>query len=364
MRIGFDVSDLATGRADGTTRYTFELAKRLPALAPDVSWLYFAPGPLHKQFAEAGKHKNVQVIVSPWQKYWTQSRLVLDLFRYRPDVLFMPIQQLPLMRPWKMRTVAVVHDLAFHMYGQQTTFKDWALLHAFTAQAAREADAVITVSGATATDVADYYGRTEQVSVIHHGVDVAQFAAKGSGKDLRKKYPKLQAPYILYVGQIQPRKNLERLVGAFERVREKRPDWQLVIAGGHGWLQDSILQRVKRSSAREAIYLPGRVPGELLPALYQEAAVFTLPSLYEGFGMPILEAMAAGVPVVTANVSSMPEVAGKAAVLVDPMSEDSIADGILRADARRERLVNKGLERVEDFSWEETAKETLAVLRG
>lgn len=347
MRIGFDASDLCTNRADGTTRYTEELVRRLPKLGGTHEWHFFGPGatpPVASGFWHG----------SPWPKYWTQSRFPMELYRYRPDVLFMPIQQLPYIRPGKMKTVVVVHDLAFHLYPEHFTYKDWLLQHVFTAYAARKADQIICVSQATADDVAKFYGRTENVSVIHHGVDHEKFKPAPT---------QTKEPYILFVGQIQPRKNIIRLVEAFEILAENDNNLQLVIAGGHGWLQGPILERIRLSKYSSRIIQKGAVSADELVELYQNAEVFVLPSLYEGFGMPILEAMASGCPVVTSNVSSMPEVAGNAAVLVDPMSVESIAAGIAEARRRETELREKGLAWAKEFSWEQCARGTLTVLQ-
>ena len=366
MRIGLDISDLATGRADGTTRYTYELARRLPDIAGGHTWDYFSPAAPTTTFTL--RNTPATIHTSPWPKYWTQFRLPRELYRVRPDVLLMPIQQLPYVRPSKLKTVAVIHDLAVHYYPQQFTYKDWALLHIFSAYAARHADHLIAVSQATADDVKKFYGRTRNVHVIHHGVDHDQYTAptsddlRDSWEKLREKYPRLNAPYILYVGQIQPRKNLGRLVEAFERIGHTDTDVSLVIAGGHGWLGGPINETIAKSPMRDRIHVLGSVPQSLLRALYWHADVFVLPSLYEGFGMPILEAMACGTPVVTADVSSMPEVAGDAAVLINPHDATSITEGVLQAREHQQKYRELGLARAKEFTWEATAKKTLGVL--
>lgn len=358
MTIGFDASDLSTMRADGTTRYTRELARRLPALDPNNQWRFFAPGDF-----DIPPFPNAAKVISPWPKYWTQARLPVDLLRLKPDVLFMPIQQLPWLRPKKMKTVAVVHDLAFHMYGRQYTYKDWLLLHAFTAQVAREADEIIAVSQSTANDIARFYGREENVTVIHHGVDLETFHVpdqaeiESSWHALQGTYPQLRKEYVLYVGQIQPRKNLPALIAAFEIAHERNRDLQLVIASGHGWKQAATLKAINNSRVRDHIYMLGRASDELLPALYWHARAFALVSLYEGFGMPILEALACGTPVVTSNVSSMLEVGQGLTHLVDPTSVQSIAEGISQAtEAPRGRGLGA------QYAWEEVAKKTLEAL--
>lgn len=368
MKIGFDVSDLSTNRADGTTRYTHELAKRLPRLDTNVQWVFFAPA-LSDALREVTENvSNVTLSITPWPKYWTQLRLPFDIYTHKIDTLLMPIQQLPYIRPKGVRAVAVVHDLAVHRFPKQFTLKDWALLHVFSAYAVREADAIIAVSKATADDVADYYKRTTNVHVIHHGVDHEKFHVPSeaekteSWQKLTATYPALRKPYLLYVGQIQPRKNLLRLIEAFELLKKDQPELQLVLAGSHGWLQAPILERIKKSEQTHHIFLTGRISDEFLSALYWHANVFVLPSLYEGFGMPILEAMASGSPVVTSNASSMPEIVGDAAVLVDPNDTDSLAAGIEEAQSNSRDMAQQGVAQAKNFSWEKTARATLKLL--
>ncbi len=366
-KIVFDASDLCAAQADGTTRYTAELLQRLPALSHDTKWLWAAQ-------CDA---PNVPHIIIPsgtnwigkyWSHFWTQSRFPLELFRQKPDVLFMPIQQLPMIRPRRMKTVAVIHDLAYFEYPEQTKYKDWLLLHAFGAQAIREADALIAVSQATANDIKKYYGRTNNVHVVHHGVNHDQFYVPTSDKltkswrALEKEYPRLKKPFLLFVGQIQPRKNIERLIEAFEKLHAKDNKLQLAIAGAHGWLQEPIFERIQQSTAANHIELLGRVPDELLAPLYWNAETYVLPSLYEGFGMPILEAMASGCPVVTSEGSATGEVAADAAVLIDPLSVNSIVTGIAEARRKRSDLTMRGVARSQEFTWERTAQKTLEII--
>jgi glycosyltransferase involved in cell wall biosynthesis len=365
MNIGFDVSDLATNRADGTTRYTNALAERLPQLAPRDQWHFFTPGPIAKPQAT-----NVHVHESPWPKYWTQARLPFDILKYQPDVLFMPIQQLPILRPAKTKTVAVVHDLAWHYYPEQTKYKDWLLLHAFTAQAVHQADAIIAVSHATANDIAQVYGRTKQVQVVHHGVNHEFFRPvqeeleqQASWENLARDFRNLKRPYLLFVGQIQPRKNVIRLIEAFEQLHTEQPELQLVIAGSHGWLQQPIEQRAAQSPYAAHIHMLGRVSDEQLRSLYWHAELFVLPSLYEGFGMPVLEAMASGCPVVTSQTSSLPEVAGEAAILINPADTQSLLSGIKTAQTEKAELRQRGLQHAAAFTWDICSQKTLEIIK-
>lgn len=362
MNVGFDASDLCTSRADGTTRYTREILKRLPGLLPEDKLHVFAP--CDRGTSYTSQATNISWHSSLFPKYWTQLRLPFDLFRFRPNVLFMPIQQLPIIRPPWMRTVSVVHDLAFHMYPDQFKYKDWLLLHTFTAQVAREADDIIAVSQSTASDIAKYYGRTQNVHVVYHGVDHSRFNTEGeetSWQKLQKQHPKLKQPYLLYVGQIQPRKNLVRLIAAFEQVKSEYPTLQLAISSGHGWLQEKTLERIQTSRFVRDIIMLGRTADDLLPALYQHAAAFTLVSLYEGFGLPALEAMACGASVVVSNTSSLPEVVGDAGVLVNPSHVPSIRDGIIKALKNSETFNKLGPDQAKKFTWDNTASKIVEI---
>ena len=370
MNIAFDASDMCTGRADGTTRYTGELAKRLPELAKEIHWDFYGPCPVVRE-RQGVPLKNVEWHASPFPGAWTQTRFAWELFKNKPDVLFMPIQQLPIFRPHRTKTVAVIHDLAFHTYKEQFRYKDWLLLHTFSAQVANEADAIIAVSEATKKDIEKYYGRTHNVHVVHHGIDHDRFKIfseeeKESGlKKLQEKYPDIKKPYILFVGQIQPRKNIVRLVEAFEMLARQHggSGLRLIIAGGHGWNNTEIYKRIAESPVRKNIVVTGAVPDELLPTLYANAEVFVLPSLQEGFGIPLIEAAACGIPIVTSNCSSMKEIVGDAGVLVDPKNSEAIAEGIQEALQNKELYTKKSIHMASMFSWDKAAQETLRVLK-
>jgi len=174
----------------------------------------------------------------------------------------------------------------------------------------------------------------------------------------------IERPYILYVGSLEKRKNLPRLLEAYAYLRETLPGWKLVIVGGRKWKSDPIYKAVQRLGLEPHVIFTGFVAEEDLPALYNGADLFVFPSLYEGFGLPVLEAMACGTPVVTSNTSSLPEVAGEAALLVAPTDVKAIAAAMQRVLSEPDlaaELRRRGLERASQFSWERTARETLAV---
>lgn len=180
---------------------------------------------------------------------------------------------------------------------------------------------------------------------------------------IRKKYG-ISGDYILFVGTLQPRKNLVRLIEAFSRLNPK--PYTLIIVGKPGWMYEEIYQAPKKFGVEEKVKFLDYVSDEDLPSLYQNARCFVLPSLYEGFGLPVLEAMSYGCPVVTSNTSSLPEAGGEAAIYVDPESVESIKEGILKVlnftPRARQDLIKKGYDQVKKFSWEKCARETLKVL--
>jgi glycosyltransferase involved in cell wall biosynthesis len=248
------------------------------------------------------------------------------------------------------RTVATFHDL-FVLSGDYSTPEFRARFVAQARGAAERSDLIIAVSQFTA-------GQLEQIlkvdpariRVIRHGVRPAPSIVS----------PIAREPMILFVGAIQKRKNIVRLVEAFEGVAS---GWKLVLAGSFGFDAEEALQRIERSPRKGDIQVPGYVPEQDLETLYQRASVFAFPSLDEGFGMPVLDAMARGIPVLTSNVSAMPEVVGSAALLVDPADVQSVAEGLrkLTEDAvLRSELAQKGLERSGEFSWEKAVRATWA----
>ncbi|MDP8983051.1 MAG: glycosyltransferase family 4 protein [Acidobacteriota bacterium] len=253
-------------------------------------------------------------------------------------------------RRWR-RIVTTFHDL-FVLSAEYSTAE---FRHRFTEQArgaAERSDLIIAVSEFTARQVVELLGvDRERIRVVHHGVH-ARAAASTSGA---------RENVILFVGAIQKRKNLDHLVRAFEGTAR---GWKLVLAGSTGFGGERILQKIERSRRRSDIEVTGYIPDATLERWYARARVFAFPSLDEGFGMPVLDAMARGVPVLTSNRSALPEVAGDAALLVDPENEDEIAVALMRltSDERlRDDLALKGLARSAGFSWEAAVEKTWSV---
>jgi glycosyltransferase involved in cell wall biosynthesis len=271
--------------------------------------------------------------------------------------LLLPLRSVP--------TVLTVHDLIFRQLPEHHKPLNRAYLNLTLPLYCRRATHVITISERTRRDVtAAYDVPPEKVTVIHEAAD-PRFRPQTPGRvtAVRQRYG-LPERYILFVGTIEPRKNLTRLLHAFEALHGDDLCDALVIVGKRGWLYGGFFAELEQSPVRDAVLLPGYVPDEALPAVYAGAQALAFPSLYEGFGLPALEAMACGTPVACSGTSSLPEVAGDAALYFDPNSEGAIAETLRRLlgdpDLRGE-LVQRGFERAACFSWDRVAAETKAV---
>ena len=261
------------------------------------------------------------------------------------------------------RAVTTFHDL-FVISGDYSTPEFRKRFTELARDAARRSDHILAVSRFTAGQIAMYLSYPlDRISVVHHGVDSIPEVSRHDRDDFLRKH-NLEEPFLLHVGAIQQRKNITRLVEAFERLPER---YRLVLAGAAGYGAREILDRAGKSPARSRIRMLGYRTRHELNHLYRTAAVLAFPSLEEGFGLPVLEAMSAGLPVVTSHGSALKEVAGDAAVLVDPLDADGLCAALqsaLEDSPVRERLIAAGLRRAAAFSWPEAARKTLQVYRG
>jgi len=296
-------------------------------------------------------------------RLWHRARLPVpvEVFTGPVDLFYSPDFVLPPTRPGT-RTLLTVHDLSFLRYPDHFVPKLVRYLERVVPASVARADRVLADSEATRADLIRLLGTPpEKVEVLYSGVD-ARFRPKPEPRErerLRARYG-LDRPYVLSVGTLQPRKNFVRLIRAFARL----PDTGrvLVIAGGRGWLYESVLEEAARHPDR--VRVMGFVEDADLPALYRGADLFVFPSFYEGFGLPVLEAMACGVPVVCSGVSSLPEVAGDAALLVDPEDEDGLMGAMRRAledEGLRREMMARGRARAAEFTWERAAQQLLGV---
>jgi glycosyltransferase involved in cell wall biosynthesis len=299
--------------------------------------------------------------------WWHQIGVTLAARHAGADLLHLPTSLGPA-RP-AMPTVVTIHDLIALRFPEY--FPAWQRLYAAAVlpRLARNARAVIAVSTATKQDIVERLGVAEQqVTVVPNGIEPAFTALVPGSDQAHEVRSRLRLPrdFVLTVGTLEPRKNLPRVLEALHRLRSRpaTAGVHLVHAGPAGWLADDVARTVHALHLSDAVHFLGFVPAADLAALYSLARICVYPSLYEGFGLPVVEAMACGCPVITSNVSSLPEVAGDAAVLVDPASADEITEAIASLwcdEPRRGALRARGLQRAGGFTWERTARETAAV---
>jgi glycosyltransferase involved in cell wall biosynthesis len=305
--------------------------------------------------------QNFRMVPEPAPMYSLseQFRIPLSLARERVQMVHEPHYVLP--PAIRCRSVVTIHDCIHLMFPQYLPSR---LAHVYAKgsmwSATRKADRVLTVSEASKRDILRFFDiPPEKVVVIYNAIDERFLGpADTTRMDLVRRRYQLDHPFILYVGNIKPHKNIERLVEAFAIARQGGPDnLKLIIIGDELSRYPVLRQAVHRHQLEKFVRFLGYQPQETLAAFYRLARAFVFPSLYEGFGLPPLEAMACGTPVVTSNVSSLPEVAGGAALLVDPHDAAAIADGIRRAvtdDTLRADLIAKGHARARDFSWQQS----------
>ncbi|HLT18294.1 MAG TPA: glycosyltransferase family 1 protein [Thermomicrobiales bacterium] len=356
--LGIDASRAAAAAMTGTEWYSWEIIRAIADTSERPMLRLYQREPGTITTAARVEH---QVIRRP--RCWTPLGLGPEMRRNPPDALFVPAHFLP---PWHPpASVVTIHDLGYLAAGRTHTRRRRISLDLTTRWSARRAARIIVPSTATSRDLQRHYGTDPaKIDVIHHGIDHERFRVlppEETAEGLERLG--LRQPYLLFLSTIQPRKNLSRLIAAFEAL--DLDDLALVVAGADGWMSTAIYQRMARSTHSNQIIRLGYVPEELVPALYNGAQAFVLPSLYEGFGMGVIEAMACGCPVVTSSTSCLPEIAGGAAIIVDPLSVESICDGVrLVLDPnQRQRLRHAGLRRASQFTWERCAVETLESIR-
>ncbi len=449
MLIGIDASRAFVSNRTGTENYSYQLIKAMLALDSKNDYRLYTrlstSGHCEEESALGGRRRgnlntaekrlprsrslsraqsreslamtnNVIIKNISLPRLWTQVGLAKEVLLNPPDVLFVPAHTLPAVRRPGLKTVVTIHDLGYEYLPEHHQFPQKLYLNKSTEYAVKNASHLIAVSEATKKDLINKLGCPEEkITVIYEGFDKEKFkplSIRHSGEpegrlQNQNKKDSGQArmtketgqndvfgnPYILFVGTLQPRKNLERLIEAFskichsERSEESlnlfesshtreilRPrqmagpqddNLNLVIAGNKGWLYQDILSAPKRFGVEDRVKFLGYTKEEDLPALYQNALCFCLPSLFEGFGLPVLEAMACGCPVVVSNTSSLPEVAGKAGLYVNPLDVNDMAkklELVIKNKKLRNELSVKGLKQAQKFSWQKAARETIKVL--
>jgi len=359
MRVGIEARILSHPRRTGIERPLLGLMQGLREIPDPPEVLLYARGepPKPLDLPPCARWRTLNARFG-----WLTIALPLAARRDRCDVLYFPYPVLPPYRP--IPTVAMIHDLGFVRFPEHYPADMLRNLVGPMRSAARRASLLVAVSESTKRDLVELFGiSAEKISVVHHGVG-AEFAPIPDARETVRARIGIERPYVLFVGTVQPRKNLPRLIEAFARVvREQGIPHELIIAGQKGWLAEESLSAPQKFGIEHRVRFVDYVPEEMLPALYTAADALAFPSLYEGFGLPVLEAMACGAPVLTSNASSLPEVAGNAAILVLPTSVVQIADGLARIlfdEGLRSSLQQKGVHRARSFTWANSARSLIS----
>jgi len=368
MLIGIDASRAARAERTGTEAYSFHLIRALLSTAPQHRLRLYADRALPRELDAP----NAEPRVMPFPRLWTHVRLSTEMLLRPPDALFVPAHVVPLIHP---RTVVTIHDLGYLHFPQAHPPLARLYLDLSTRSNARVAAHVIADSQATKDDLVRHYGTSPaKITVAYPGRNETLLRVNDpTAIEAVKRRYNVTGDYLLYLGTLQPRKNLVRLVQAFSNLQSlsdlrspaSASNLRLVFAGGKGWLYDEIFAEVTRLGLERQVLFLGRVVEEDKAALLSGAKAFVFPSLYEGFGLPVVEAIQCGTPVICSNTSSLPEVAGDAALLVDPLDVNALAQAVARllndADLRR-TLIERGYVQAQKFPWAACAARVLAAL--
>lgn len=356
-RIGINALYLIPGGVGGTEIYLRRLLAALASIDDDNEYFIFTNLETGADLVpiQANFHwirQAVRARFRPARILWEQTVLPIEAARCRLDVLLNPGFTSPILAP--CANVTVFHDLQHKRHPEHFRWFDlpfWRLLLWASAHRSRR---LIAVSEATRDDlISVYHLSSERISVVHHGVDPDFFVMDRARTE----------PFLLCVSTLHPHKNLDRLIRAYARGKR---EWRLIITGLRGFFAGALDALVMELGVKDSVQLTGWIPRDELLRLYASAHAFVYPSTFEGFGMPVLEAMAAGIPVACSDIPPLREVAGEAALFFDPLNEDAIAmalDRIVTDEQLRARLAQAGPVRAREFSWEKAARETLLALR-
>ncbi|MFA6551306.1 MAG: glycosyltransferase family 1 protein [Patescibacteria group bacterium] len=394
MIIGIDASRAIKQQKTGVEWYAYYVIDNLIKIDSQNQYILYCAAEPDEWLKKLGERKNVKIkrLRWPFKFFWTQGRLSLEMLFNALDVLFIPASAMPIIHP--KNTIATIHDIGFTAYPEaygkwQRFYLNWS-----TRFAVKHARKIITISEFSKQEIIKYFltPSTNKISVTHLGYDAEKFVnnvgTRRAAPDVLKKY-NITQPYILTVGRLEKKKNINNLIKAFSLLKKMNENssealqnnnhttpnpsskegndgfiGKLVLAGsrGKGWEEAEFL--IKKYNLQNEVIEPGYVAEEDLPFLYNGAELFLFPSLYEGFGLPILEAFACGTPVACSDSSSLPEVGGEAALYFKPNDVDAITkamQAILSDENLRQELIEKGEERVKQFSWQKCTKETFKV---
>jgi glycosyltransferase involved in cell wall biosynthesis len=369
MLIGIDASRAFVKTKTGIEEYSYQVIKNLRGCLAekDQVILYLDPRVNNLKYIDFDLPKNWQTKFLRTSKFWTQVRLSLEMFFHPVDVLFVPAHTVPIIHP--KNTVVTIHGLEYEFCpGAYSRFERMYMRWSIR-RSCRWAKRIIAVSDNTRDDLIELYDVSkEKISVVFEGYSndnfqfpISNFQSSSNGKISNFKN------YFLFVGRLEERKNIIGIVEAFEILKKNHEiSHKLILVGKFGYGGEKIRERIYGSEYKSDIILTGYVSEEKKYYLLSNAEVFLFPTFYEGFGLPILEAESVGTPVITSNISSMPEVAGDSAVLVDPKDPKEIAESIQKLisnESYKNDIIEKGFENVKRFNWEKCAREISSLFR-
>lgn len=360
MLIGIDASRGFLKNRTGVEEYSYQITKALAKIDQKNQYILYLNGRENEEVAqEIVWPENFELKNIPFPRLWVHLRLCLAAWRDRVNMLFIPAQAMPALYPGK--TIVTLHGLEYEHYPQSYSAWRRFYLRQTTKFSLKKAAKIIAVSENTKKDLVKMYnGDPEKIKVVHHGFGERSSCVANEQNSLVEKH------FLLSIGRLEARKNIVNLIKAFELLKKNGWSGQLILAGRPGYGYEKIKKAIEESPYKKDIIEKGFVSEEEKWNLLQSAAVFVFPSFYEGFGMPLLEAFAAAVPVVCSGSSSLPEVGEDACLYFDPNNIREISQKIkqvLDNNVLRQDLIAKGKSRLQNFSWEKCGEETLRILK-
>jgi len=367
MIIGIDVSHANKIKRTGVEEYCFQIVEELKKIIPsDTKVILYSSSPLVAQLSQLPKNWELKILGWPFKKLWSQLRLAYELFRHPPDIYFSPGQLMPFISP--KNTVVMVHDSAFEAYPFAYRFLGRQYLKWMNRLIIKKAKLILTSTQFNKQEMLKFYGHyftdqidlDDKIKVVPLAYDQSKFVLQPQDED------NFYGRYILSIGRLEEKKNTKRIVSAFSILKKNDNNLKLILVGTPGAGYEEVEKIIVSSPYKNDIILLGFVSPVSLVSILKNAQVFVFPSLYEGFGIPILEAMAMGVPVVASNNSAFNEVGGDALAYVDALDVCDMADKILLLlsdNNIRQEKIKKGLEMVKKYSWRNTAQLTWDIIK-
>jgi len=377
MKIGIEIAPLIWGKKAGIGWYAYNLLKNLKKIDKENFYILFGSSigeyrkkikSLKKEFECENIKINMKFLPGRIHNYLFQIFIPVEFLYGNFDLIHTlhPFSPITL----KAKYIATIHDLTPLISNEWFLKEDSRKFKFIIKKTTERADKIIADSNSTKKDIIEFFNYPkENIEVVYLASDeiYKPVENKEEIEETRKKYG-ISKKYILFVGTIEPRKNLIRLLSVFEKLKNKFKEYQLVIVGQVGWMSEKFFEKLKNlpENVKKDIILTGYIPKKDMVYLYNGCELFIYPSLYEGFGIPVLEAMSCGVPVITSNTSSLPEVGGDACIYVNPSDEEDILykiEKVLNSEELKKEMREKGLERAKLFSWKKTAENTLKVYK-